>query len=65
MFKFKVTVVERRTNYMTKIFEADSPEEARHLAYKDDSWTDLDGWVDDGERAGESGVEEIEWLEGL
>ena len=60
MPRFKVTVVERQTWYVSKVFEAKNEDEARQLAEMDETWTDLDGWEDSGEVAGECGVEEIE-----
>ena len=59
MSKFKVTVVERRTTFKTKVFEAASRDDAQHLAEADDSWSELDGWKHAGSRAGESEVDSI------
>ena len=62
MARFKVTLIERCMEYRTKVFEASNEDEARTLAEEDDSWTDLDGWEDDGSTAGECGIETVEEL---
>lgn len=59
MPKYEVTVSERRTWFMTKTFEASSKAEAEHLAEADESWSDLDGWTEAGEEAGESYIDRI------
>lgn len=55
--RFRVTVTERASWTMSKIFKADSPEEAKKLALRR---TDLDGWDEEGSKAGESDVTSVE-----
>ena len=59
MPKYKVTVVERYNTLSSKIFDAVDIIGAEDKAYADASWTDLDGWEEIGNKAGESDIDDV------
>ena len=59
---FKVTVVERATWTLEKVFEAATEEEARTLAETDGSWSDVDKWKELRNDAGESYIKSVEQI---
>lgn len=61
MPRYTVTILERVTQYRSKVFDAPTADDARQAAYADNSWTDLDGW-EDGYEAAETDIEDIEIL---
>jgi hypothetical protein len=60
MPRFRVTTVDRTTTWMSKIFDAESADQARELA-ESEPWSPEDGWkIECDKITGDCGVETVE-----